>query len=322
VSVLEVSGLTIDVKGRGEVLNAVDDVSFSVEEGEILGLVGESGSGKSLTALAIMCLLPPSARRREGRIVLGGVPLETMSERRLRRVRGSGIAMVFQDPSTSLDPAMTVGRQLSEVVRLHRRCSGQAAWGAAIEAMQRVRIPNARLRMDDYPHHLSGGTLQRVLIAMALVPGPKVLIADEPTTGLDAATRVEVIALLSSLRAELAMSVVLITHDFGVVGELSDRVAVMYAGEIVEICHAADLAGSLRHPYSVGLLRSLPAANTGAKRVPELPGEVPSLGHRPAGCRYAPRCERAEEGCRSSHPRLEEGGAEALVRCYHPVARR
>jgi peptide/nickel transport system ATP-binding protein len=321
IPVLEVNGLTIDVKGRGNVLNAVDDVSFSLEEGEILGLVGESGSGKSLTALGIMNLLPPSARIRAGRVVLDGVPLDTLPERRLRRVRGRDIAMVFQDPSTSLDPSMTVGRQLTEVVRMHSRYSRQAAQTAAIGAMRRVRIPDAELRMDDYPHHLSGGTLQRVLIAMALVPGPKVLIADEPTTGLDAATRVEVIALLASLKAELAMSVVLITHDLGVVKQLSERVAVMYAGEIVEICQAAELSDTMRHPYSVGLLRSLPAANTVTRRVTELPGEVPSLGHRPSGCRFAPRCERAQEGCRSSHPRLEATGDQAIVRCYHPVPR-
>jgi oligopeptide/dipeptide ABC transporter ATP-binding protein len=318
-ALLAVEGLTTEIRRRRGTFAAVDRVSFSVGHGEILGLVGESGCGKTMTSLSIMRLLPAAASIAVGRVLLDGVDLLALSEREMRRVRGRDVAMVFQEPMTSLDPSFTIGYQLTEAMAVHGAGSRAAAKARAVEMLERVGIPRAASRLDDYPHQFSGGMRQRVMIATALMLEPKVLIADEPTTALDVTIQAQILDLLRSLRDDLGMSVVLITHNLGVVHELADRVAVMYAGEIVETGTIDAIFDDPRHPYTQGLLSSMPDLTSPGSRLPVIVGRVPELTELPAGCRFAPRCPNRIARCEQEHPSLERNDGLRELRCYNPT---
>ena len=311
-ALLSVEGLTVRF-GR---FNVVEDLSFSVSPGEVLAIVGESGSGKSMTALALMRLVPPPGVV-SGRVVFEGADLLSLSERQMRDVRGGAMAMVFQEPMTSLNPVFTVGRQIGEALSWHRGLSGSAARAEAVRLLGLVEIPNAAARVSEYPHQLSGGMRQRVMIAMALACRPRLLIADEPTTALDATVQAQILDLLRRLRAELGMAVILITHDLGVVSDFADRVAVMYAARIVETGPAEALFKAPAHPYTEGLLASLPRLAETADRLAAIPGQVPPPFALPPGCRFAPRCAHAKAPCSAALPPLAPvagGRAAACIR--------
>jgi peptide/nickel transport system ATP-binding protein len=302
-------------------VRAVDGVSFDVPAGKTLGIVGESGCGKSVTSLSIMRLLPEAGRIAGGKILFDGRDLVTTSEREMRAIRGGKIAMIFQDPSSSLNPVYRVGVQIEESLRAHLGMRGKAARARAIELLDRVGIPAPAERVDAYPHQLSGGMRQRVMIAIALACRPKLLIADEPTTALDVTIRAQILELLADLQRELSMSVVLITHDLGVVAEVTDEVAVMYAGKIVERSSTRALFEAPRHPYTRGLLRSVrglaPRPGEGARRrLPTIRGLVPDLRALGAGCRFEDRCDHAIDACRGAEPALAtaHGRSVACVR--------
>jgi oligopeptide/dipeptide ABC transporter ATP-binding protein len=323
VSLLEVRDLTTAfATQRGEV-TAIEDVSFDINLGEVLGIVGESGSGKSVTALTIMGLLPrPPARVAKGEVRFDGQVLTTMSETRLERIRGQGISMVFQEPMTSLNPVFTIGEQIMETVRAHERVSARDQRLRALEMLDRVGIPSAAERLGDYPHQLSGGQRQRVMIAMALACRPRLLIADEPTTALDVTIQAQVLDLLLDLRDEFRMAIMIITHNMGVIAETADRVLVMYAGRIVEQAAAADLFDRPMHPYTHGLLDCVPTMAQERVRLLAIPGSLPEPSRRPAGCRFAPRCSHAVDGCRAGVPVLAEQAAGHAVACIraHEIA--
>ena len=302
---------------------AVDGVSFTVARGETVGLVGESGCGKSATALALMGLLPrPAGRVAGGEILFDGEALLSLSERRRRDLRGNRLTMVFQEPMTALNPVMKAGEQVAEVLRRHRGLSRKAAWEKTVSLFEDVGIPAPADRARDYPHHLSGGMRQRVVIAMAIACEPALLVADEPTTALDVTIQAQILDLLKSLQRRTGLSILLITHDLGVVAQVCDRVLVMYAGQIVESAPVQDLFAAPRHPYTVGLLRSMPRPQPGThrSRLPEIPGAVPPITTRPTGCLFADRCNRAEARCRDRHPSLDALGPDHLARCHFPVA--
>jgi oligopeptide/dipeptide ABC transporter ATP-binding protein len=318
MSLLEVRGLTTAfATERGEI-NAVEDIDFDLNEGEILGIVGESGSGKSVTALTIMGLLPrPPARIVAGKIKFAGQELTALSEPRMERIRGSGISMVFQEPMTSMNPVFTIGEQIMETVRAHERASAAEQRKRAIDMLDLVGIPSASRRLGDYPHQLSGGQRQRVMIAMALACRPKVLIADEPTTALDVTIQAQVLDLLMDLRDEFGMAIVIITHNMGVIAETADRVLVMYAGRIVEQAPVATLFEHPAHPYTRGLLECVPTLEQDRPRLVAIPGSLPEPGRRPPGCRFAPRCRHRIDACRDGIPPLLEtapGNAVACIR--------
>jgi peptide/nickel transport system ATP-binding protein len=298
---------------------AVRDVSLHVQKSEILGIVGESGCGKSMTALSIMRLLPPAARQSAGTVRLDGRDLTSASEREMRRIRGNDVAMVFQEPTTSLDPCFTIGFQLIEAVRSHSAESRRDARDRAVAMLERVGIPRAGSRLGDYPHEFSGGMRQRVLIAMALLLEPQVLIADEPTTALDVTIQAQILDLLTELRASLEMSIVLITHNLGVIYEVADRVVVMYAGEVVESRNVKDLFADPRHPYTQGLLRSMPDMTPRGATLPVIRGRVPELQDMPVACRFAPRCPNRLARCDVEHPELLEVGEGDTLRCFNPT---
>jgi oligopeptide/dipeptide ABC transporter ATP-binding protein len=296
---------------------AVSGVSFALRPGGTLGLVGESGCGKSVTALALMGLLPsPPARIPRGRAMLQGADLLGMSPRLLRRLRGDRMAMIFQEPMTSLNPALTVGEQIAEGLLEHRRMAAREAHERAVELLARVRIPDPRACAADYPHRLSGGMRQRVMIAIALACAPAVLIADEPTTALDVTVQAEILDLLRELQAETGMALLLITHDLGVVGEMADEVAVMYAGRIVERCSADALFDRPEHPYTIGLLGALPQAPGAEARLTSIEGTVPAGNALPPGCRFHPRCPFVIERCRREVPPLRELAPAHGVACW------
>ena len=305
VPALEISGLSISLRTGGADRPLVTDLSLSVGPGEIVGLVGESGSGKSLTALASIGLLPHGIEVRSGDVRLEGRSLLEMDRKQLRSLCGSSISMIFQDPLSSLDPCSRIGNQIIETIRAHRRVSVAEAKRDALELLDRVGIPRAKERMRSYPYEFSGGMRQRVMIAAALVLRPRVLLADEPTTALDVTTQAGIVRLVEELRSELQMSVIWISHDLGLVGRLADRVAVMYAGEIVELAPASDLFRSPQHPYTAGLIRSGTRLSYG-ERFGFVPGTVTEPGHWPEGCRFYPGCDRASEAC-TNHPALEVG---------------
>ena len=312
---LEIENLSILLETRRGVARAVDGISFRVAPGETLGIVGESGCGKSLTSLAILRLLAPNARTTADRMHFDGVDLTTLSESAYRDLRGSKIAMIFQDPMTSLNPCFTVGDQVSESLRLHHPdLSNEARKKRVIELFDEVGIPAPATRIGAYPHQLSGGMSQRVMIAMALSGSPKLLIADEPTTALDVTIQAQILKLLKKLQREKGMAMMLISHNFGVVAEMSDRIQVMYAGKIVESGTREELLARPKHPYTAGLLRSRPGLHRGAGLLPTIPGVVPDLLHRPSGCPFHPRCERATELCVTTMPAWERGTA-----CHHPL---
>jgi len=306
-------------------VRAVDDVSFYLDRGELLGLVGESGCGKSMTALSIMRLVAPPGRIVGGEILFDGKNLLKLSNAQMRDVRGNDIAMIFQDPMTSLNPVFTVGEQIAEALRLHRGLSRKNARKGAVEAMREVSIPDPELRVDDYPHQLSGGMRQRVMIAMALACDPKLLIADEPTTALDVTIQAQILELLDNLRKTRDLAVLLITHDLGVVAEVADRVAVMYTGKIVEESPVDELFARPKHPYTEGLLRSVPKLTAKdvvrAERLQTIEGVVPKPTALPPGCHFAPRCPYRMPRCDDGEIPLYPMGETLSVRCvlYDPA---
>jgi peptide/nickel transport system ATP-binding protein len=316
---LTVDNLTTVIHARRRTLRAVDRVSFTVNRGEILGLVGESGCGKSMTALSIMRLLPPAARVAEGAVRFGERDLLRLSGGEMRKVRGNEIAMVFQEPMTALDPAFTVGSQIAEVVRAHARVGKEEARARAVAMLDRLGIPNASRRFDDYPHQFSGGMRQRVMLALALVMNPKLLLADEPTTALDVTIQAQILDLIADLRRELGLSVILITHNLGVVNEVADRVAVMYAGEIVEIGTTRQIFAQPQHPYTQGLLKSMPYLATRQPTLHVIPGRVPELWAMPTACRFAARCPNRIAPCVDAHPNLARIESDHELRCYNPT---
>jgi oligopeptide/dipeptide ABC transporter ATP-binding protein len=305
-NLLEVSDLRVFFQTEDGVARAVDGVSFRMGEGETLGLVGESGCGKSVTAYSILQLLPvPPARYAGGEIRFRGDNLLAFDDRRMRRVRGNLISMIFQEPMTSLNPIMSVGRQITEAILEHREVSGREARTEAVEMLRRAGIPAPEARFDEYPHQLSGGMKQRAVIAMALACRPDLLIADEPTTALDVTIQAQILDLLGELQEELNMAVLLITHDLGVVAESCDRVAVMYAGKVVEQAPVAELFERPKHPYTHGLFRSLPTLAEKKSRLAVIPGAVPSPLAFPSGCRFRTRCSMAQEICKEEPPLRE-----------------
>src|SRR3989441_4515568 len=316
---LEVRNLQTHFPTRAGLVRAVNDVSFYLDRGELLGLVGESGCGKSITALSIMRLIAPPGKIVAGEILLEGRNLLQVSNSEMRAVRGNDIAMIFQDPMTSLNPVFTVGEQIAEALRLHRNLSRREARQGAIEAMREVSIPDPALRASDYPHQLSGGMRQRVMIAMALACDPKLLIADEPTTALDVTIQAQILELLNELRRTRELAVLLITHDLGVVAEVAERVAVMYTGKIVEESPVDELFAWPKHPYTEGLLRSVPkltAEDVARKeRLETIEGTVPRPTNLPAGCHFAPRCPHRMPRCREGEIPLYSVGNDVTVRC-------
>ncbi len=318
--VLEVKNLKTYFFTREGIVRAVDGVSFEVGRGQALGVVGESGCGKSVTSLSIMRLVPYPGRIVEGQVILHGngqaVDLTELPEEEMRRIRGNVISMVFQDPMTSLNPVLTVGFQVAEPLQVHLGLSPAEARHRAVELLRRVGIPDAERRLDDYPHQFSGGMRQRVMIAMALACNPKLLIADEPTTALDVTIQAQILDLIMRLNRELGTAVILITHDLGVVAELCHRVVVMYAGRVVEAADADSLFNSPKHPYTVGLMGSVPRLGPKVKeRLKPIRGLPPSLLNPPAGCRFRPRCPYAEARC-AEEPPMVQVGADHRVACW------
>jgi peptide/nickel transport system ATP-binding protein len=316
---LDVSDLSVQFATDDGPVHAVDRMSFTLAAGEVLGIVGESGCGKSVTMMSLLRLLPPTATI-TGRAVFAGLDLVQAPPDRLRAVRGREISFVFQEPMTSLNPVFTVGRQIGEVVRRHLGLSRRQARTRAIELLELVHIPAPRRRVDEYPHQLSGGMRQRVMIAMALSCDPKILVADEPTTALDVTIQAGILDLLRELRARLGASIVLITHNLGVVADIADRVLVMYAGRKVEEAPAEELFARPQHPYTIGLLGAVPRPGGADKsgRLREIPGRVPSLSHLPDECLFAPRCLRAEPGCVAAVPGFAPVAGDHRVACLHP----
>ena len=316
---LEVNNLRTYFPTRRGLVRAVDGVSFYLDRGELLGLVGESGCGKSMTALSVMRLIAPPGKIVEGEILFDGQDLLKLSDAEMRQMRGDDIAMIFQDPMTSLNPVFTVGEQIAEALRLHRKLSRKDAKRAAIEAMREVAIPDPGRRIDDYPHQLSGGMRQRVMIAMALACNPKLLIADEPTTALDVTIQAQILELLDELRKQRELAVLLITHDLGVVAEVADRVAVMYTGRIVEESPVDELFARPKHPYTEGLLRSVPKLTSEhvarKERLETIDGTVPRPTDLPPGCHFAPRCSHRMPRCTEGDIPLYQLENNIQVRC-------
>ena len=326
-SVLEVNDLSVSFTTEGGTVSAVDRVSLDLAEGEIVGVVGESGCGKSVTAMSLAGLLPGSARV-SGSVRLRGTELIGARESELRKVRGKVIAYIFQEPMTSLNPVLTVGRQITEVLQVHERISSKHARDRAVELLSLVGIPSAGRRVDNYPHQLSGGMRQRVMIAMAVACDPTVLVADEPTTALDVTVQAGILEVLRDLRDRLGTSVLIITHDLGVIADVADRVVVMYAGRVVERAPVTELFAHPHHHYTAGLLNSSPIAgrHAGTHRLQEIPGLVPILSTQPDACTFADRCPAADGKCRNAAPPLAPIGGSAtpqatehLAACWHPV---
>jgi peptide/nickel transport system ATP-binding protein len=320
-TVLDVRNLQTVFFTNSGLFRAVDDVSFAVRRGETLAIVGESGCGKSVTALSIMRLVPdPPGRIVGGSVMLEGVELLGLDENRMRAIRGNRISMIFQEPMTSLNPVMRIGDQITEAVRLHRAMSAKEAWNKAVEMLRLVRIPEPERRATEYPHQLSGGMRQRAMIAMALACRPALLIADEPTTALDVTIQAQILALVLELQKELGMGLILITHDLGVVAQTAQRVIVMYAGRKVEEADVETLFASPRHPYTRGLMASIPSVpslgGNADVRLVEIPGMVPSLTRLPKGCAFAPRCDMAIARCHAEYPPLEDWGTDHLAACW------
>jgi oligopeptide/dipeptide ABC transporter ATP-binding protein len=317
-SILEVRSLRTSFPTEDGVVHAVDNVSFHVNRGEAVALVGESGCGKSVTAMSIMRLVASPGRITGGEIRFKGRDLSALSEREMRHVRGNDIAMVFQEPMTSLNPVFTIGAQVSEAIRLHKKVSKREAWRQAGEMLELVSIPDPVKRLDDYPHQLSGGMRQRVMIAIALACDPELLIADEPTTALDVTIQAQIMELLEGLQKKLGLAVLLITHDLGVVAEFCERVVVMYTGRVVEEAPVDRLFAAPAHPYTRGLLASLPRAGSGARgeRLRTIAGMVPPISRLPQGCKFNPRCPDVMEICRGNEPAMMPVADGQAARCY------
>ncbi len=319
-ALLEVEDLRVHFRGQHGMTRALDGVSFSVDAGEVVGLVGESGSGKSVTALAVLRILAKGGRIVSGRICFDGRDLLTLSERDMRRVRGNGISMIFQDPMTSLNPTIPVGQQIAEGYYLHRGGGWRAARQRAGELLDAVGVADARARLRDFPHQFSGGMRQRVMIAMALACSPRLLIADEPTTALDVTVQAQILALLHDLQEQFGMAVLLITHDMGIVAESTDRVMVMYAGQIVEQAATGALFQQRLHPYTEALLQCVPRLDSvGTATLANIPGQPPNPSDLPPGCRFAPRCTHARPNCSESVPLLESPVPTRQAACFYPL---
>jgi oligopeptide transport system ATP-binding protein len=321
---LEVKDLRTHFHTHEGLVKAVNGVSFTVDEGEALGLVGESGCGKSITALSFMRLVPrPPGRIVSGEVIFEGRDLLTLKEEQMRSVRGQRIAMIFQDPMTSLNPVLTIGRQIGEVLQLHKGMDRDHARRRTIELLEMVGIPAARQRIDDYPHQFSGGMRQRVMMAMALSCEPKLLIADEPTTALDVTIQAQILDLIKRLRTELGMAIIMITHDLGVVAGIADRINVMYAGHIIETGSADEVFGNPRHPYTVGLLKSIPRLDEPRReQLVPINGVPPDLIEPPQGCAFEPRCPYATELCVAEIPLLEPVAPGHRAACWMGASRR
>src|SRR5580693_5742322 len=318
--VLEIQDLSTHIKLTSSVVQAVGNVDIIVDAGETLGIVGESGCGKSMTGLSIMGLLPPGGSIVGGSIKLAGRELVGLKDEELRQIRGNEVSMIFQDPLTSLDPTKTIGYQVAEPVRLHRGASKTDALDRAVDVLALVGLPRPKERLGDYPHQLSGGLRQRVMIAMALACEPKLLIADEPTTALDVTIQAQILALLDDLRQRLGMAMLLITHDMGVIAGHADSVEVMYAGRLVESTDTGTLFSHMHHPYTQALLGSIPRlSQDNTRRLLNIPGLPPDLSDPPPGCRFPPRCSRATDKCRTDEPPLSGTGLDHLFSCWHPV---
>jgi peptide/nickel transport system ATP-binding protein len=312
---LVVDHLTTGFHTGGRFVPAVIDVSFHLNKGETLCLVGESGSGKSLTALSILGLVEPPGEVRRGHILFKGRNLRSLTEREWQKVRGAEIALIFQEPMTALNPVFTIGNQIEETLLVHGRATRRTARQKAVDLLDAVRVPDAGKRVRDYPHQLSGGLRQRALIAMSLACDPDVLIADEPTTALDVTIQAEILDLLRDLQARLGLALLLITHDLGVVAEMADRVAVMYAGRILEESPVEPLFRDPKHPYTRGLMGSMPGGAPGSRLV-AIPGTVPAPGSLPPGCCFAPRCPSRFAPCPTAHPGTTDFGGQRTVKCY------
>jgi peptide/nickel transport system ATP-binding protein len=320
VALLEITDLRTEIQLRDGVVHAVDGVTLHVDEGETLGVVGESGCGKTMTALTIMQLLPNGGRIANGSIKLGGRELTQLKPEEMRKVRGDDIGMIFQDPLSSLNPTHTVGQQIAEAVLLHRDVTKQQAFDRAVEVLDLVGLPRARERVSEYPHQFSGGMRQRVMIAMALACEPKLLIADEPTTALDVTIQKQILELIDDLRRRLGMAVIMVTHDLGVIAGRADRVAVMYAGKVVETTETSALYANPRHPYTEALFQALPEKSAETReRLYSIPGAPPDLVNPPKGCRFAPRCRYATDKCRTEPPDLTGETTAHTYRCFYPV---
>ena len=313
--ILQVRDLEVSFATEGGVVRAADRVSFALHPGRTLGLVGESGCGKSVTALALLRLVPPPGRIVGGEVLFEGFNLAGTKETTLDRVRGRRIAMIFQEPMTALNPVLTVGDQIAEVLRVHFNRAKPEALSAAVDMLARVGIPDAPARAKSYPHQLSGGMRQRAMIAMALICRPDVLIADEPTTALDVTVQAQIIDLMLRLQQDMGTAILFISHDLGVISEIADDVMVMYAGRVVERSPAESLFGAPLHPYTIGLMETLPRLDGRPGRLPAVPGTVPDLRNLPSGCRYSDRCPLADEACRDRDPDLRPAGAGRSVAC-------
>jgi dipeptide transport system ATP-binding protein len=318
MSLLDIQNLRVEFGAKGRAFRAVDGLDLQLDQGQVLGIVGESGSGKSVAMMAVMGLLAGQGHVGADRLRFDGHDLQTISDRQRRKILGKDMAMIFQDPMTSLNPSFTVGFQIEEVLREHMGLRGAAARARAIELLQMVEIPGAAHRLESYPHQFSGGMAQRVMIAMAIACNPKLLIADEPTTALDVTIQAQIMELLVQLQRAHNMALILITHDLAVVAEVAQRVAVMYAGQEVEQGAVDRLFSAPAHPYTHALLSSVPEHSRGARRLHTLPGIVPGQFDRPTGCLLSPRCPKAQDRCHIERPELlEQGGG--LVRCFYPM---
>lgn len=306
-TLLSIQNLKVYFENEQEVLKAVDDVSFDVMKGETLGVVGESGCGKSITCMSILKLIQsPNVRYAGGQILFDGRNTLEMSEKELRKLRGKDISVIFQEPMTALNPLYTVGNQMKEALKVHQKISGKEAQKKCIEYLEKVKIPMPEDMMFRYPFSLSGGMRQRVMIAMALITRPKLIIADEPTTALDVTIQAQILDLMNDLKAESQSSYIFITHDLGVISEIADRVVVMYGGKVCEVASTQQLFENPKHPYTLGLIQSRPGEDFEGDRLPVIPGNVPSLNHKPEGCPFHPRCRYATDQCKKEFPAGQE----------------
>ena len=318
MTVLSVENLQTHFFTETGVVKAVDGVSFSLGEGEVLGLVGESGSGKTVTGFSILRLVDPPGRVTGGRILFRGQDLAALPDRAMRRLRGNRIAMIFQDPMMTLNPVLRIDTQMIEAVQAHERVSAKAARDRAVQALARVGIPSPAERLSAWPHQFSGGMRQRVAIAIALLNGPDLIIADEPTTALDVTIQGQILSEVQGLARETGTALIWITHDLAVVAGLADRIAVMYAGRIVESGPASAILTAPAHPYTAGLLGSIPGHGRRGERLTQIPGMAPNMATLPPGCAFAPRCPQVAADCRSTPPEVTETGAGRALRCFHP----
>ncbi|MBM7570365.1 ABC transporter ATP-binding protein [Aquibacillus albus] len=315
-SQLEVKNLHVGFQKKKTFTTILNGVDFSVEKGETLCIVGESGCGKSLTSLSVMGLLPKTGKVTEGQILFDGEDLTEKSQKQMSKIRGNDISMIFQEPMTSLNPVHTVGKQIAEVVQLHEKISKKKAMEKAVDMLKLVGIPSPEQRVYSYPHELSGGMRQRVMIAMALACNPKLLIADEPTTALDVTIQAQILDLMNSLKNDFDMSIVMITHDLGVVSEVADKVLVMYAGKVVEYSDVKSLFNNPQHPYTKGLIESIPKLTEETEELPIIPGSVPNPDNMPRGCRFATRCPHAQPTCFNEVPPLIETESNHKASCW------